>query len=117
MNTDEIVTVREGTTNTIQFTLYANDTEVDLTSVDHIELSLKDSKNKVLHFSSDDTPTAQIAILVAASGSVGYTPASTDLIASRSPYRGYWWIVDTGGTSKFAIPENDEFLIYVTENF
>ena len=109
------IEVREGTTSEISMILYGNDEVIDLTLADHIELHLKDAKKKVYRFSSDDT-SPQVRIITAASGIVGYIPTSTDLIAARSPYSGYWWVWATS-TSKYAVPEEGEFLISVREDY
>lgn len=107
--------VREGTTSEIAMVLYGNDAVIDLTLADHIELHMKDAKKKVYRFSSNDV-SPQVRIITAASGIVGYTPVSTDLIASRSPYSCYWWVWSTS-TSKYAVPEEGEFLISVREDY
>lgn len=115
MDATEKLEVREGTTAEISMTLYGNDTAINLTSVDHVELNLRDSKNKIYRFSSDDA-SPQVRIITAASGIVGYTPISTDLLAARSPYKGYWWVW-ASSVSKYACPEESEFEITVRSEY
>lgn len=111
----ESITVREGTTARITMTLYSNDSAINLTGIHHIELHLRDSKNKVLRYSSsDDSP--KVAIVTAASGIVGYDPASTDLIADRSPYNCYWWVFPTAST-QYSCPEENEFQLIVRKEY
>lgn len=109
--------IREGTNTQIQFTLYANDIVINLSTANYVSLVLKDAKGSVQRFDSNATPTAQVAVLIAASGSVGYTPAATDLVASRSPYRGYWWVYDVTGLLKYSAPNENEFEFIVLEDY
>ena len=115
MDAVETIELREGTTAEITTTLYGNDTAINLTSVDHIEMNMRDNKNRIYRFSSADA-SPQIRIITAASGLVGYTPAATDLVSSRSPYRLYWWVWPSS-TSKYSVPEESENEITVRGEF
>lgn len=111
----ETIEVREGTTDRIDQILYSNDSAINLTGVDHVRLDLVDSKGKIYRFSTDDA-SPQVSIVSASDGKVGYSPASTDLQYSRSPYKGYWWVYPTAST-RYSVPESNEFELTVRREF
>ena len=111
----ETIEVREKTTSEIQMTLYSNDEVIDLSTIDHIRLDLVDKRGTVYRFSSDDG-SPQTRVVTAVSGIVGYAPDSGDLIHSRSPYKGYWWVYTTT-TLRYSVPEENEFMITVRKEF
>ena len=111
----ETIEVREDTLSQIAMTLYSNDSVINLSGIDHVRLDMVDTKGKTYRFSSDDA-SPQTEIVTAASGIVGYTPASGDLSHARSPYKGYWWVYPTSST-RYSVPEENEFEITVRKEF
>jgi len=103
--------VREGTTARIVFQLLAGGDPIDLSSVDHVELHMKDRKGKTYRYSSSDV-SPKVLITAATTGKVGFDPPTGDFIHIRTPYRGYWLVYETASTY-YGVPENDEFKIEV----
>ncbi len=115
MGTDSI-SVREGNTADIEMQLLSGTTAIDLTSIDHIEMEMRDSKRNVYKYKSTDSP-AYISITNATSGMVKYTPPNSKIfIATNTPYKGYWIIYETS-TKSYTCPQEGEFSIIVREDF
>lgn len=96
----------EGWTGNIDFTLLADGTAANLTGCS-LELILRDRAGSQIDTSSD------ASIQVAASGTVRYTPDSTDLAAAGSPYSARWKVTD--GSAKvtyFPSGEPDRWVVW-----
>lgn len=84
----------EGQTAAIDYTLYANGSAINGTGLT-IGLQVRDRAQALVN------PTGKIAWLVAASGTVRYSPAVDDLKAERSPYRVRFTVTDGSGLVSF----------------
>ena len=111
----EKLVVRENTTARISMTLYSDDSAIDLSAINHVEMHLRDSRSKAYRFSSADG-SPKVTIVTASSGIVGFDPATGDLLADRSPYFGYWLVYPTVAT-KYSVPEENEFILEIRKEF
>jgi hypothetical protein len=108
--------VREGTTSRIEMELDADDEPIDLTSVDHIELEIRDSRRNVYRYSSADASPKVGVNEEPSTGKVWLDPPASLFKTIASPYLGYFWVF-TSATSKFSVPEDLEFVIQVRRNY
>jgi len=109
-------TLREHTTEPQDFQLLADDDPIDLTSVNHVEMEMKDKRGTRYSYSTLDSP-AYLSILIATQGQVRFSPP-TELIflATGSPYKGYWKIYTTA-TVHYSCPEDQEFTLLIRETY
>lgn len=112
----DTITIREHSTDAIDFQLLADDDPIDLTSVNHVEMEMKDKRGNRYSYSSSDVP-ARVSITAETTGKVRFTPP-TELIflATVTPYKGYWKVY-TSATSHYSVPEDREFTIKVREEY
>ncbi len=112
----DVFTIREHSTDPIDFQLLADDDAIDLTSVDHVEMEMKDKKGKRYSYSSSDE-TAYVSITDEDDGKVRFSPPSELIfLATGSPYKGYWKVY-TSATVHYSVPEDKEFTINVREEY
>ena len=109
------ITIREGTTNPIQMTLFADNVPIALNSGIVVELKMLDSKGKVYDYRSD--AASAYAVIVNTSGTVKFTaPDETIFSQVRQPYELYWWIY-TDPNTRYSVPEKDNAVIKVVKDF
>jgi len=111
----ESIEIREHSTADIDFQLLSGGDAIDLTNIDHIEMEMRDARRGVYSYTSASGATLTITGIT--TGNVRFTPANNSIfIASKSPYRGYWRVYTTSEKS-FTCPDDDEFIIFVREEF
>ena len=113
---NDVFTIREHSTDPIDFQLLADDDAIDLTDVNHVEMEMKDKRgNRYSYSTLDSAPGPYISITTASDGKVKFSPP-TELIflATGSPYKGYWKVYTTA-TVHYSVPEDREFRILVRE--
>lgn len=116
MSTDDTITVREHSTASIPFTLYADDDELDISSTSHVELNMIDSKKKVYRYSSDSSGP-RIVVNSDTLGYITFTPPSYDtFLYDRSPYKLYCWVYETSGV-KYSVPRDGYATIKVLREY
>src|SRR5574343_1655164 len=104
--------IREFSTEPIDFQLLADDTAIDLSGVDHVEMEMRDKKGKRYSYSSSDSP-AYISIVTTTEGKVRFSPPNERIfLATGSPYTGYWKVYSDASTH-YSVPEDKEFTIKV----
>jgi hypothetical protein len=108
-------TVREGTTDQIEMQLLAGNSAIDLSSIHHVELELRDNRRNVYRYSTLDA-SPRIGISDASEGKVYFEPLASTLKSIRSPYNGYWFVFETS-SRKYSVPEENEFRINVRGNW
>ncbi len=105
-----VLAIRQGWTERIRYALTINGgTIIDLTGMT-IRLVGKNKYSDDLSFSGtvgSDDPTAGVVYL---------DPATTDLLASSSPYRVRWSVTDTNGKTAYFPRTNTGPLIWNIEN-
>lgn len=109
-------TIREHTTDPIDFQLLADDDPIDLTSINHVEMEMRDKRgNRYTYSTADIVP--YVSITAASTGKVRFSPP-TELIflATGSPYKGYW-LVYTTATAHYSVPEDREFTLKIREEY
>jgi hypothetical protein len=84
------LTIAEGTTANLDFTLTADGAAVNLTGAT-VTLVLKDKSG------TEITTTGNVSVVTAASGKVRYAPDAADLGASATPHRARFKVADSGG--------------------
>jgi hypothetical protein len=104
-------TTREGVSNAIQFQLFAGTVPINLAGVVSITMYLKDNQGSITSYGDP-----KIVANGAAGGSVSFTPGTADLLASKSPYRGYFQVY-SAPTVRYFVPEDSEFTINVRSKF
>ena len=82
------LTITEGTTANLDFALTADGTAVNLTGAT-VTLVLADKDGTAI------TTTGDVSVIGATTGRVRYAPDSTDLVASVSPLRARFKVVDS----------------------
>ena len=109
-------TLREASTDPVDFQLLADDVAIDLTGCHHVEMEMKDKRGNRYSYSTLDTSPA-ISIVSETEGKVRFSPP-TELIflATGNPYRGYWKVYSTA-TVHYSVPEDREFTIKVREEY
>lgn len=110
--------VREGSTAQIPFQLLADNVPIDLTGVDKVEINLvpQNGQGALVDYNTDDD-SSSIEIISATLGKVGFSPNGTsDLTNANSPYLVYFWVHETGG-AKYSVPDEDELIIHVTNDY
>ena len=109
-------TIRERTTDNLDFELLADGDAITLVGTDHIEMHMIDVSKKTYRYSSDDDDPA-ITITDEAEGEVRFVPPDANVFLYRkSPYKLYFQIWDTS-SEKYSIPEHDRFEIKVLKEF
>lgn len=88
------VDVVEGWTGELNFTLKVDGTATNLTGAT-VTLSLTDRDGFEVATSGD------VSIVTAASGTIKYAPDAADLLASGSPYRARFKVVDSSSLATF----------------
>ena len=84
------LTIVEGTTANMDFTLTADGAAVNLTGAT-VVLVLSDKDGTAV------TTTGDVVVVTAAEGKVRFAPDAADLDASLSPYRARFKVTDSGG--------------------
>ena len=109
-------TLREASTDPVDFQLLADDVAIDLTSVTKVVMEMRDKRGNRYSYSTSDSPP-YVSIQSATEGKVRFSPP-TELIflATGSPYKGYW-IVYTSSTVHYSVPEDRNFTIKCLEEF
>ena len=103
MSSDNDLIIREKTTSPITFNLYANNSVIDLSSVDHVEMQMVDAAGKVYRYSSNDGSPA-LFITTPTSGLISFYPPDDDVFSyDRTPYKMYCWVYSTV-TQKYSVP-------------
>src|SRR5690554_4873701 len=104
------VTITEQQTGPIDFALLSDvdgdgvpETGIDLSAVDHVELWLKNNSGGTAMATSSGGDLSFPAGYAAA-GSIRWTPGTSDLQASLSPYQYQFKVFDTA-TSWYYVPE------------
>ena len=112
----DVFSIRENSTDPIDFQLLADDDAIDLTSIDHVEMEMKDKRGNRYSYSENDSP-AYVSVTTASAGKVRFSPP-TELIflATGSPYKGYWKVYTTDSIF-YSCPEDKEFTIKVREAY
>lgn len=109
-------TLREKSTDNLNFELLADGAAINLTGVDHIELHMIDSAKKTYRYSTDDSSPA-VTITSITGGTLQFIPPSaTVFLYRRSPYKLYFQIFDSA-TQKYSIPEEDRFELKILKEF
>lgn len=116
MGKNVFIEIREGTTSDIDFQLLADDDPIDLTSINHVEMEMRDKHRKAYKYSSSDG-SPKVSIVTASSGLVRFTPPdATIFLAAKSPYKGYWRVYETA-SKNYSVPEDSEFEIKIREDY
>jgi len=109
-------TIRERTTDNLDFELLADGVAITLVGIDHVELHMIDSSKKTYRYNSNDDDSA-ITITEAAEGKVRFIPPDINVFLYRkSPYKLYFQVWDTA-IEKYSVPEYDRFEIKVLKEF
>jgi hypothetical protein len=101
----EPVDLVEGWTERVDFTLYADGAAIDLTGRT-VTIHVRDKNG------DDPGWLGSVAIVTAASGQVGYTPNSADLVATEGPYTVRFKIMSDG----YFVP-NKEPMVWLVRGF
>lgn len=112
------ITVREASTAAIPFQLLEDNAPIDLSAVNKVQIVLVPANGTGTAVSYDTTtnPTV-IVISSAALGKVTFTPnGTTDLTYANTPYKVFFWVF-TSPTAKYAVPDQGEFAIEVTNDY
>ena len=109
--------IREGTTNQVPFQLFGDDIPISLADVNKVALVLvpQNGTGTAVTIDTTNNPT-KLEIITAATGRVGWTPASGDVTKANSPYKGFFWVYQTASV-KYAVPDNEEFVVDVSDDF
>ena len=107
--------VRSGFTDYLRFKPVSSGSSIDLSTADHVELSLKDNLGNVSTFSSSGG-SPKLFIVDVINGIIELRPASTDFYVIRSPYKGFIKIFETS-SRWYSIPSDDELKIYVRQGY
>lgn len=113
----DTIYIRQGSTAQVPFQLLSNDAPIDLSLVNKVELILvpQNGVGTLIDYNTTDD-TARLAILSATQGRVGYTPTGSDITNADSPYKAFFW-VHMSATVKYAVPDKEELVIEVTDNY
>jgi hypothetical protein len=112
------ITIREASTAAIPFQLLEDNAPCDLSSVNKVEIVLvpANGTGTAISYNTTTHPTV-LAISSAALGKVAFTPnGTTDLTYANTPYKVFFWVF-TSPTAKYAVPDQGEFSIEVTNDF
>lgn len=105
---DVILHFREGTTEPVNITLYDGTTAANITGYGSVTIFLK---------ADDGTEVEKTAAVVdAAAGTITVTFGATDLLYSKTLYRGYVIVVDGAG-KRTSFPSNGEIIFKMRERF
>ena len=106
------VTIREATTDYIDFQLLFNKVGINLSAIDHLTMTLEDSVGASVTYSTDDSSPKLFITDDGVDGKVQFRPAVTDLVYSKQPYKGFFWVYVTS-IRKYSVPENTEFEVEI----
>jgi len=109
------VTVRESSTDYLDFQLLSASTGIDLSTAIRVQLVIKDKDGTVVTHSTDDA-SPQLYITDAVNGKVQFRPHLGDLTYWRGPYQCHFWVV-ISALVKGSVPEDEEFTIKVQQKF
>jgi hypothetical protein len=113
---DDTITLREGITAGIPIVLKADNTPIDLTSMNQILLVMRDAQNKVYRYSTTDN-SAYLIVTQPTSGLVTFNPPAVDTFNYlRSPYKMYFWVYSTS-SQRYPVPNKGESVIYLEKDF
>lgn len=107
------LTLRETTSEDVQFVLYQGTAPINLTSLGTVELWRRDKAGGTV---MTDNLTGQLSINGAAGGSVKWTPGTANLNAGSAPYQAYFKVYRSA-SSQFYVPESYDLTISVREKF
>lgn len=106
------ISIREGTTDYIDFQLFSGEGPPNLTGNQDVDLILQDVDGGVLRFSTGDGKLFITDLVLA---KLQLRPAYTDFVYSKTPYKGFFWVY-YGPNKKGAFPEDSMMTINVTPN-
>lgn len=113
----ETVDIREASTAQIPFILIGDNAPIDLNGVTKVEMvRVADNGTGTLTAINTTDDATKLAIIDATRGKVGFTPTSSDLKKANSPYKVFFWVY-TGATTKYAVPDSEELIFNVTDDF
>ena len=101
--------VREGHTNPIIFPLTLNDLPANLHGLASIEMTRAGWDGRLV---GTTVSSPSVTVFDEVNGYVSWTPGASDLVATDSPYRIFFWAVTSDG-GRFAFGEDDYFLLQV----
>ena len=109
------VTVREDSTDYLDFQLLSASVGINLADVVRVELVTKDKDLLVATYATDGA-SPQLFITDIADGKVQFRPQIGNLNFWKGPYSCYFWIVSSAMV-KGAVPEHEEFTIKVRAQY
>lgn len=114
----DTIFIREGSTAQIPFQLFADNVPIDLTGANKVEIVLVPANGTGTAISYNTTTHGAIITtgLGPTQGRVGYTPQTGDLTNANSPYKVFFWVW-TSSTAKYAVPDDEELVIEVSNDF
>jgi hypothetical protein len=112
----EKLVIREKRTAPIVVQLLADGSPIDLAGVHAVQWDMKDKRNKVYRYNSNDASPAVI-ITDTTNGKVTFTPPDENVFQYlSSPYRFYILVYDTS-TSRYAVPEKESAEISLLKEY
>ena len=114
------ISIRQGTTNGINFYLLADNVAIDLSSAEKVVMVVK-ANDGVTTTHDSDIATSGCVIANASAGLVTFYPYSTTytgsivLLASKSPLKIYIWVYPNASpdATKYSVPESNEITFNV----
>jgi hypothetical protein len=113
----EILVIREHTTDDILMVLNKNSVPIDLTGIDHVRVDMMDKNGKTFEFTSAGL-TPQVNIVGdPTNGTISFTPPSENFFMyQNTPYQVYVWVYETV-TKKYSCPETGFALINLEKSY
>ena len=104
------ITIREGSTDYIDFQLFSGENPPSLQGNQDIDLILQDVNGDITRFSVGD---GKLFITDLTLAKLQLRPSLTDFYHSKSPYKGYFWVYYSP-TKRGAFPEKGTITINVS---
>ena len=114
----ETIYIRDASTAQIPFQLFADGVPIDCTSANKVEIILAPANGTgvVVKYNTTANPTV-LGYLAQSEGRLGFTPNGTsDLTYANTPYKVFFWVYTTA-TAKYAVPDSDDLVIEVTNDY
>jgi len=109
------LSIRQSATDYLQFQLISSGLAINLSTVDHVEMNLKDNLGNITTFTSSGG-SPKLFITDTVNGIIELRPAATDFYAIKSPYLSYILIYETA-SRWYAVPEDTEMKIIVRRTY